>query len=531
MAISSTSSNTPTSAYSQLLQANDPYAQLINNLITLDSTTKNSYISQKATQQNRESAISSIGTDMTALNTLLTNYSLGGTEQMTPLAATSSDTSAFTASADSTVQQSGQYQVNIQNIAHNDIRYSSQFSATGTDIVSQLSSAASPGSFTLNVAGQSLTIQPGNLTGMNNKDAMTAIASAINSAASNYVSASIVQESSSTVRLEIRSNDSGQANQMSFQNTASAGNAAEILGLTMGSSSGSEGQNNTATVSGTSAGSVYSTSQLDANFTIDGLSYSRSSNKVTDAIPGLTLNLLSSTSGSNATINIATDAKQSQTNIQSFIDAYNKLNSDIRSQSALNTTTGQRGPLGNDRTFQNLMYSLQDSMIGSVSSMTGNHNNIFSIGLDFKQDGTLYIADQTKLTDALTNDPESVQKLFTTDSGNKTVGSADGLAKRLQSQINTYVNAGGIIDNLKSSIDSRINQLDTQINQQNDYLAMKKQQYQQEFLQLQQIANQANVQYATLASILGGANTSSYATSSGTTSSGTSSTSSTSTGG
>ena len=523
MAISSTSSNTATSAYSQLLQANDPYTQLINNLITLDSTTKNNYISQKATQQNRESAISSIGTDMTALNTMLTNMTIGGTEQITPLAATSSDTSAFTASADSTVQQSGQYQINIQNIAHNDIRYSSQFTATGTDIVSQLSSASNPGSFTLNVAGQSITVQPGNLTGMNNKDALTAVASAINSAASNYVSASIVQESSSTVRLEIRSNDSGQANQMSFQNTANAGNPAEILGLTQGSSSGSEGQNNTAIVSGTSAGSVYSTSQLDANFTIDGLSYSRSSNKVTDAIPGLTLNLLSSTSGSNATITIATDTKQSQTNVQSFIDAYNKMNNDIRSKSALDPKTGQRGPLGNDRTFQDLMYNLQDSMIGSVSSMTGSHTDIFSIGLDFKQDGTLYIADQTKLTDALTNDPQSVEKLFTTDSGNTTVGSADGLAKRLQAQINTYVNAGGIIDNLKSSIDSRINQLDTQINQQNDYLAMKRQQYQQEFLQLQKIANQANVQYATLSSILGGAS-SSYATSSST-SSGTSSTS------
>lgn len=523
MAISSTSSNTPTSAYTQLIQANDPYAQLINNLITLDSTTKNSYISQKTTQQNRESAISSIGTDMTALNTMLTNMTIGGTEQITPLAASSSDTSAFTATADSTVQQSGQYQVNIQNIAHNDIRYSSQFTATGTDIASQLSSASSPGSFTLNVAGQSITVQPGNLTGMNNKDALTAIASAINSAGSNYVSASVVQESSSTARLEIRSNDSGQANQMSFQNTANAGNPAEILGLTQGSSSGSEGQNNTAIVSGTSAGSVYSTSQLDANFTIDGLSYSRSSNKVTDAIPGLTIDLLSSTNGSNATINIATDTKQSQSNIQSFIDAYNKLNSDIRSKSALDPKTGQRGPLGNDRTFKDLMYNLQDSMIGTVSSMTGSHTDIFSIGLDFKQDGTLYIADQTKLTDALKNDPQSVEKLFTTDSGNTTVGSADGLAKRLQSQITTYVNAGGIIDNLKSSIDSRINLLDTQINQQNDYLAMKRQQYQQEFLQLQKIANQANVQYATLSSILGGSSLG------GTTTSGTTSSSSSST--
>lgn len=503
MAISSTSSNSPTSAYTQLMQANDPYAQLINNLITLDSTTKNNYISQKQTQQNRESAISSIGTDMTSLNTLLSNYSLDGTKQITPLAATSSDTSALTATADSTVQQGGQYKINVQNVAHNDIRYSSQFTATGTDVVSQLSSASSPGSFTLNVAGQSITVQPGNLTGMNNKDAITAIASAINSAASKYVTASVVQESSSTVRLEIRSNDSGQANQMSFQNTANAGNPAEILGLTLGSSSGSEGQNNTATLSGTSAGSVYTTSQLDANFTIDGLSYTRSSNKVTDAIQGLTINLLSSTNGSDATINVATDTKQSQSNIQSFIDAYNKLNSDVRSKSALDPKTGKRGPLGNDRTFQDLMYNLQDTMIGSVSSVSSNYNNIFSIGLDFKQDGTLYIADQTKLTNALKTDPASVQKLFTADSGNKTVGSADGLAKRLQSQINAYVNAGGVIDNLKSSIDSRINQLDTQINQQDDYLAMKRQQYQQEFLQLQQIANQANVQYATLSSILG----------------------------
>ncbi len=501
MAISSTSSNTATSPYSALIKANDPYAQLIDNLITLDSTTKNNYLTQKQSQQNRKTAVSSIGTDLTSLNTMLNDYLIGGTNQFNPMAATSSDTSAFTATADNTVQAKGNYTINIQNTAHNDIRYSTQFSATGTDFVGQLSSASSPGSFDLNIAGQTLTVQPGDLTGMNNKDALTSIASAINSAASDYVSATIVQETSSTVRLEIRSKDSGQANQISFQNTANAGNPAELLGLTLGSGSGSEGQNNTAVVSGTSAGSVYATSDLDAHFTIDGLSYSRSSNKVTDAIPGLTLNLLSSTNGSDATIAVASDTKQSQSSVQKFIDAYNKLNKDIRSKSSLDSKTGQRGPLGNDRTFQDMMYSLRNSMISPVSSMTGNHTDIFSIGLDLQQDGSLYIADQTKLDDALKNDPESVQKLFSTDSGNTTVGAADGLAKRLQSRIDSYVKTGGIIDNLKSSIDSRINQLDTQINRQNDYLSMKRKQYQRQFQQLQQIANQANVQFNTLSSM------------------------------
>jgi len=508
MAISSTSSNTASSPYTALTKANDPYAQLIDNLITLDSTTKNNYLNQKQTQQDRKTAISSIGTDLSSLNSMLNDYLLGITNQFNPMAATSSDTNAFTATADNTVQSKGNYTINIQNTAHNDIRYSNQFTATGTDFVGQLSSASSPGSFTLNVAGQALTVQAGDLTGMNNKDALTAVASAINSAASDYVSATIVQETSDTVRLEIRSKDSGQANQMTFQNTAGAGNPAEILGLTLGSGSGSEGQNNTAILSGTSAGSVYATSDLDAHFTIDGLSYSRSSNKVTDAIPGMTLNLTAPTNG-DATISVASDTKQSQSAVQKFIDAYNKLNSDVRSKSSLNSKTGQRGPLGNDRTFQDLMYSLRNSMISPVSSLTGSHTDIFSIGLDFQQDGTLYIADQTKLDDALKNDPESVQKLFTTDSGNTTVGSADGLAKRLQSQIDSYVKAGGIIDNLKSSIDSRINQLDTQINQQNDYLAMKRQQYQKQFQQLQVIANRANVQFNTLSSMFSSSSTNS----------------------
>lgn len=496
MAISSSTS----SDYASLFKANDPYSQLIDNLITLDSTQKNKYVSQKQTEQNTEDAISDVSSDMSALNTLLTNYVGPLANQLEAPEATSSNPDSFSVTAGDGLETKGDFSISIQNIAHNDTRYTAQFSTTGTDIVDQLTDASQPGSFEMTAGGNTYTIQAGDLTGMDNEDALSAIASAINSVAGDSVNASIVHESSGTVRLSVRSLESGSANQISFQNTADAANPAEILGFTNGSGSGSEGQDNTALISGTAAGRVYDTDDLDAHFTMDGLSYTRSSNKVDDAITGLTINLLAPTTGSD-TITIGSDSDQGKQALQDFIDAYNKLNSDIRSKSSLDPDTGERGPLGNDRTFKNLMYTLQNAMIQTVST-SGDYTNIFSIGLNFQQDGTLYIEDESKLDEALKNDPDAVQKLFSNDSGSDTITDGDGLAKRLQSQIDSYVKAGGVIDEMKSSVEARISQLDDQISQQDDYLAMKRKIYEQQYTQLEQLSNTATAQFNTIQAIM-----------------------------
>ena len=61
----------------------------------------------------------------------------------------------------------------------------------------------------------------------------------------------------------------------------------------------------------------------DASVTVDGVPGDYASNTVTGAIPGVTLSLLGTTSGSPAALTVASDATQVSTAINQFVTDYN----------------------------------------------------------------------------------------------------------------------------------------------------------------------------------------------------------------
>src|SRR5208283_4873272 len=60
---------------------------------------------------------------------------------------------------------------------------------------------------------------------------------------------------------------------------------------------------------------------LDAELTVNGVTMYRSSNTVTDAIPGVTLNLLQP--GSNLSVNVSLDSYSLASGLSSLVAAYN----------------------------------------------------------------------------------------------------------------------------------------------------------------------------------------------------------------
>lgn len=150
----------------------------------------------------------------------------------------------------------------------------------------------------------------------------------------------------------------------------------------------------------------------DASVKVDGISYVRSSNELTDVVTGLTLNLKSTTS-SAATLDLTRDTTALKEKFTALVTAYNDADNiltEVSNPKSVLDTYG--GTLVGDSTVRSLRQQLR-SMVSGVSSTPGD--NIKSLGqMGFKVDekGVMSL-DDVKLSTALAGNFEDVMKSFT----------------------------------------------------------------------------------------------------------------------
>ncbi len=147
----------------------------------------------------------------------------------------------------------------------------------------------------------------------------------------------------------------------------------------------------------------------DASLTVDGITFARSSNTISDIIPGVTLNLESLGSG---TLTTSTDNTAIAANIQDFVNAFNELVTFIDEQTAFNPETFQTGTLFGNTAVQSLETTLRRIISGPVAGVSGTFGFLSQIGITTQGDGQLFL-DDVKLDAALTTDLDSVVSLFT----------------------------------------------------------------------------------------------------------------------
>ncbi len=460
----SSTTTSSTSGTNQLFQQTNPYAPYIQELMQIDSQPKLQMQADQNTENTRKQAVTDIGSKLSTLNTTIESFINDPLTQFSPYATTSSDTSAVSVISSTGINNPGTYNMSVSQLAKNDIALSGTFSSTGTDL-----SASGTGSFDIAIgSGTPVTISV-NTAGLTNKDVLNNIATAINNQLGGKVNASVYQVDSNNLQLSIKSLDTGTANQISISNSQG-----DLQGL--------------------NASHLYTSSQLDAKFTIDGVSFQRSKNVVNDAISGMSFELNGTTSN-DVQLNVSLDTKKVQDNIQSFIDQYNAVNSLIRQDTFVNGQTGSKGPLADLMTIRSMSNTLRQLVIQPVSSLSGSGiSQLADIGIETKDDGSLSITDSQKLQDALKTNAQGVQNLFT---------ASDGLATSLKSRIDSYITgSSNILDSIKTGMDDRINRLKDQISQQDTYLQMKQKQYEDEFNQLQQVILDGQSTYNTIQSFM-----------------------------
>lgn len=344
---------------------------------------------------------------------------------------------------------------------------SGKFTSTGVTTGQTYTPGAGSG-LTLKVGGTTTNINLGSTA-----QTLQQVSDAIN-AANVGVTASITNDGSKD-HLVLTPSGAGAKSAVSLTGT---GDYADLTGGTMGQLQAAQ----------------------DAKLSIDGVTVTSTSNQVTDAISGVTLNLTKvTTADDNFTLNISNDTSGVISTANTFVSAYNTLAKAIANmtQQTPSTTLGQAGtssPLASETSVQGMMSQLRSALFGSVTG-GGDISTLSDIGISFQKDGTLAL-DSTKITSAITDNFAGIANLFgattkTNDDG--TTSGSNGILTNLQTLLTGFLSDTGIIATKTNGLQASLKINTDRQGAINDRLANLKDQYTNQF-------NALNVTLATMAS-------------------------------
>lgn len=242
---------------------------------------------------------------------------------------------------------------------------------------------------------------------------------------------------------------------------------------------------------------------LNAQVTIDGVSYQRQTNAISDVLSGITLNLQSAGS---STVSVANNNDALQKMVTDFVAAYNDVVQELSVNTRYNEETKDFGILART-TLRDLPYSLQNLMSSQVEAdSAGLVTTMFDLGLTFNRDGTVSI-DETVLAAAISASPDSVSAFFL---GDEDAG-VTGLADKVNDYLREITSGTGQIAAEKSAAQTRIDDIQLQIENMTERLDRRYDILTKQFVELDRYMSQMKAtgnyltsQFDSLGSLLSG---------------------------
>ncbi len=308
------------------------------------------------------------------------------------------------------------------------------------------------GEHTFNINGKDVSVDFGDST-ISNEAAMKKIANAVNNTEDIGISASLVKSTNTSGRLTFtaketgttRTNDGDEVtNDIRFTSGSDVLNA---LGLNNSLNSGTD---NRATYDEAQPDNAYfkvaDTNELNSEIIVNSVRVTRSTNTVTDALEGVTINLHKAQDEDEQQITLTTTVGTGKVKdmLQPLITAYNDL---------LGFLDSNKSMLRGDSSVSSLrqvVRSLPSQKISSVQTPSDDEHipsYLTEIGISIDKAGKLYIDDTEKLENLLKDDPQKVSDLFI---------SADGFAAKMNKAIYAYTGSDSIIASRKDSLQDQI---------------------------------------------------------------------------
>src|SRR5579884_229032 len=411
--------------------ATNPMSGLLSNITGIDTT---SIISQLMAVESQplktlaskksafDSQITAYGNLSSALNKLKTSLSSLESSSISGMAATSSDSTVFTATASTTASE-GTYNIKVNNLATRQSIYSAGFDSDGS-AVADLSS----------VATQKLKVQVGSapavqITIDSTNNTLNGIRDAIN-AANAGVTASVVNDGSK-YRLVLSSNTTGASNRITvkvdenndgvYSETGTESDTSGLSKLAFNATYDANGN-----VTGGITNMTQSQAAVDASLVVNGLSITRGANTITDIFNGVTLNLLNDSAGKTLTLTVSKDTQKVKDNLNAFMNDYNTAMGLARSlttppQSGSTSTQSNPPVLVGDSTAVGIINQLNSAITSFYSG-----SSPVSLGLSHDKQGNLTL-NTTILDSALKTNLQGVTNTL------------DGMAKSLENMVRNFI--------------------------------------------------------------------------------------------
>lgn len=204
-------------------------------------------------------------------------------------------------------------------------------------------------------------------------------------------------------------------------------------------------------------------SELDASLVVDGVSITRASNSISDAISGLELNLQST---GQSTIAIVQDSSVAKNAVNGFVNAYNSLK-------------GQLSTLEGSGASGSVLRSIENQLRGMLNtSLTGlgNYSYISQMGVTTNADTGELEFDSEIFDAAMADAPDSVTSFFTDET--------DGFATRFDSLLESFVQSGGTIDSFIEGSNNQIKTIERSVESMESRLEDIEARYLQQFSSL-----------------------------------------------
>ncbi len=435
---------------------------IIDQLISIESRPLRLLERREASLSQQKTLFQDFNTKLSSLKSALTT--IGDDDTLDQVAATSSDEDVLEVTG-GTSGNLGSFSLTINSLAAQTIFIGD---STGNSDPTA-AEGFTAGTATIDVGSNSDTIAYTATSSLND------IRDAINDLTLD-VSASIVDVSGAGTdyRLVVTGTEEGTTNAVSFTGTADTGSMVSDLGLTAADQSAA-----------------------DASIDMAGVTFTRSSNTITDMIDGLTLTLKDATGTPTVAVQVVADSSNNLSEIQTFVDAMNEVRQFTVDQTKFTEGATSQPPLFGDRTLISTDSELRSLLTEQFTSLT-TIQSLSQLGITINTGTGLFEVDSSRVTEQLDDNPSAVKTFFETlmDSLTTTAGTGtlDGITDSIDGRIKTKT------DYLQTEID----QLQDSQERMETRLEGRRALLERQFLAMEQTMAQMQAQTSSFSGALGG---------------------------
>jgi flagellar hook-associated protein 2 len=421
------------------------------------------------TFNNRSAALKQLNASLATLAeaaNALTNRELGSGRVATSSAVTVATASSASTAAPATLN------LTVTRLATSLTQASRVYATSSTAV---LAGGATTATFELRkggaATGTAITIDSANNT-------LAGLRDAINNANAGVTAAIVDADGSGAQnKLILTSTATGAAGSVQLFETTATGTAADL---------------NLASLN--PPGAINDFSALDAAFSINGLSVTRSTNTVSDAVSGVTFELKSAGS---STVTVSANTAEVSQKLAAFINAYNNVQDFIAGQYKKDGKGRPTGVLAGDPTLRTVQQQLREAVSASSTTNGGALTELTQIGLGRDADGKLTL-DSAVLNGKLSSSFSDVQALLSGKTASQT-----GLANSIYDSYNRLSDKiTGVVQTAINGYEDSIKTLDRSIDRQLSILTTLRQTLSRQFAAADAAIGQLNGQGTALSNVL-----------------------------